>query len=558
LSKFSLAKVFRSNPFNQAGYPMTEMNVNTFLASLGGTNRSPSGEVVNVETSLQTSTVWACLNLISTQIAINPLNLYQYDAKGSRSLAVDHDYFDLINSNPNPHQDAIAFRTAVQVHIDLTGNGYIEIQRDGAARVVALWHRASNRTKPVLQPNGVLFYETTDSAEGSPRRIEAYNMVHIMGMTMNGYIGLDPLYYFKGSIGAKLAMDKFAARFFANDATPSGILSTAASVKPEDKTKMREDWQQLQSGSQTHKTAILDNGLKYDKISATQDESQYLQTKVEVSKEIAAFFGVQGYAVGLLDKGIKANVEQQAQDLYNYCLRPRMAKWEKAFSHKLFSTKGRSAGRYFVEYDVFKLLHPDDTSLEQTITSATQNGGMTPNEGRALRGFNPVGPEGDQLYIQLNMQTLEQANSVVPVVGQPDTELLLEQEENSLSRTGATYRGLFKDGVQRVMKGNRDYKAVYRCLWPTLESISKAAQMGKKLDDSAECNKAVEKLIEGMEHRAKKWAEEDIESICSDELRRVAKSLIFAVNQDVANQKSRADVAQLEADAAEQESEDVE
>jgi len=36
-----------------------------------------------------------------------------------------------------------------------------------------------------------------------------------------------------------------------------------------------------------------------------------------------------------------------------------------------------------------------------------QNGWMTINEIRQMENLNPIGPEGDQHYIQMNMQTLE-------------------------------------------------------------------------------------------------------------------------------------------------------
>jgi hypothetical protein len=327
-------------------------------------------------------------------------------------------------------------------------------------------------------------------------------------------------------------------------------------LKPEDKTKARTDWESLQGVHNQRRVAVLDEEMKFQQISVTQTDSQFSESKIEIAKEIAASFGVQGYAVGLLDKGIKANVEQAAQDLYNYCLRPRMAKWEKAFTRKLFSSRGRSAGRYVVQYDVFKLLHPDDASIQTSIQSSIQNGIICPNEGRAWLGLNSIGPKGDTHYIQLNMQTLELANATGPVDDQPDTELALEQEENSLPRLGASYRGLFKDGVSRLLKTTtRDYKAVYRCLWPTLDAMSQAASQ-TIAGPHPECDKAVEDLITKIEHRAKKWAESDLEVIVYEEMKRVATALIYAVNRDEANAKSATIVAQLSTDKTDTETGD--
>lgn len=544
-----IGRILRGNPLNVPGAIDNLMTVNAFLESFGGQHRSDSGEVVNIHTSLQVSTVWACVNLISQQIAINPLDLFQIDADGNKSEASSHDYFDLIVNNPNPEQNSIDFRTAVQMSIELTGNGYIEIQRNNGGRVIALWHRSSEKTKPFRLNNDQLVYLTLDDKGDKDRMIRLEDMIHLKGTTLNGYTGLNALEFFRGPIGGKLAMDKYGNRFFANNATPSGILTLPVKAKPEDKPKMRADWEMQQVGSNQHRINILDQGATFTPITIAQNDAQYLESKTEIAKEIAAFFGVQGYAVGLLDKGIKANVEQQAQDLYNYCLRPRMAKWEKAFTTKLFNTRGRSAGRYAVHFDVFKLLHPDDASIQTSIQSSIQNGIITPNEGRTWLGLNSMGPVGDRHYIQLNMQTLEVANTVVPDNGQPDKELALEAEENSLPKlSGSQHRDMFTKGIaQLIQSPNRDYKAVYKCLWPAIETMSQIANQSLN-GEHPECDKAVEELLSKIEHRAKKWSEEDIATITEDEFKRTQTKFIYAVNSDLAAAKSKRDVAALEAE----------
>jgi HK97 family phage portal protein len=551
-----LDKIFRNNPFNNPAYPMNAMNVNTFLETLGGWHKSDSGEIVTPHTAMHTATVFACVKIISEKISTIPLFMYQLDGNSSRTLASDHDYFDLICNRPNPEQDAIQFRTAVMFSLLLWGNGYIELQRDNANRIVAMWHRHASRTGPYRKLTGELAYMTSDSDQGTPREIKAADMIHLMGGTFDGYIGVSPITYAKSSIGSNIAMDKFGGRFFANNATPQMALLTKMKVKPEVKAEMRTAWEALQSGSNQHRVAILDNDVELKQMSISQSDSQFLESKMASKREIAAMYGVPGHMVGDVEKGIKANVEQQAQDFLSTCLEPWLSKWEKALTCKLFAAKGRSAGRHIVQFDTRKLLRPDAASRQSYYQSMIQNGVLSPNEVRDLEQYNSIGADGDGHYIQLNMQSLALANSTDPTPNGPDLELGEELESNSLpKRLGQNYRGLFKDGVQRILKsGSKDYKNVYRCLWPTLDALATAAQSGVSTsDDNSECTKAVEKLLKGMSHRAEQWTDEQIEQICTDELKRVAKSLIFAVHADQANEKARKIVAQLDADDAEQE-----
>jgi HK97 family phage portal protein len=550
-----LNRIFRSNPFNNPNYPMTTENVNGWLDMMGGSH-SDSGELVNTHNAMQTTTVWACVNFISSQMAVNSLFLYEVDEEGNKTLAADHDYFDLLTKRPNQEMDAASFRTAVQVSALLHGNGYIELVRNNAARVVAMWPRSGHCTRPARLPSGDYGFITSDSDDGRERFVSAENMIRIMGLTVDGRSGLSPIMYHAQTIGRKIAMEKFGARFFANSATPSGILSTTQKVKPEDKTKMRSDWEALQSGRNQHRVAVLDQELKFQQISIPQDEAQYLETLNATDKQIAQMYAVPAAAIGLLDKGIKANVEQQMRDAYNYCLRPWMERWEIAFNTTLFASVGRSAGRYIVEYSTRKLLMGDNESRLKYYQSMIQNGVLSPNEVRNLEGYNQI-PDGNGHYIQLNMQTLAFANTTDPVPDGPNTELAMEMEENNFKRLGASYRGLFKDGVRRfIRRGAADKKTAALCLWPVLESIAIGMRQNSALEDTEvltsteETYKAIAKLVDGFAHRSKEWAEADVDKICTTELKRAVKSLIFATGQDVANHLSRKAVAELEAEDA--------
>jgi ADP-heptose:LPS heptosyltransferase len=56
---------------------------------------------------------------------------------------------------------------------------------------------------------------------------------------------------------------------------------------------------------------------------------------------------------------------------------------------------------------------------------------MTVNEVRELENLNPIGPEGDQHFIQLNMTTLEKAGQEPPAVEPPAVEIEDSQEDDA-------------------------------------------------------------------------------------------------------------------------------
>ena len=67
----------------------------------------------------------------------------------------------------------------------------------------------------------------------------------------------------KNAIGMALATEEYGAKFFANGASPSGVLEHPGNIK--DPTKLRESWNSLfQGSSNSHKIAILEEGVRPD------------------------------------------------------------------------------------------------------------------------------------------------------------------------------------------------------------------------------------------------------------------------------------------------------
>ena len=83
--------------------------------------------------------------------------------------------------------------------------------------------------------------------------------------------------------------------------------------------------------------------------------------------------------------------------------------------------------RYFAEHSVSGLLRGDHASRSAYYVSALTHGWMTVNEVRELENLNPIGPEGDQHFVQLNMTTLEKAASESEPQPEPPLPLIAEE-----------------------------------------------------------------------------------------------------------------------------------
>jgi hypothetical protein len=104
-----------------------------------------------------------------------------------------------------------------------------------------------------------------------------------------------------------------------------------------------------------------------------------------------------------LERSTYSNIEVQGTEFVQHCLLPHLKRWEAAISRDLIVDDER----YFAEHSVSGLLRGDHASRSAYYVSALQNGWMTINEIRELENLNPIGPEGDKHFVQLNMTTLD-------------------------------------------------------------------------------------------------------------------------------------------------------
>jgi HK97 family phage portal protein len=429
-------------------------------------------------------------------------------------LAERHPLYSLLTLSPNPEMSAMVLKQSVTAQTLLWGAGYIELQRNGAGNIVAMWPRGAWATRPVRsQKTGVLEYETSDNHEHATKYISQENMIYLPYVSLDGMVGMSPISCARRAFGTGLSLDKFGARFFGNFATPKLALEVPNKMKPEDKARARSDWEMQQSGANQHRLAILDNGQKLTQLSIPPEDAQFLQTHQMSDRRICAMFGVPPHMAGDLDKAIKSNVEQQGIEVLQYTLSPMLTRWKQELQRKLFPTIGRSAGRYVIGFDVRDLLRPDAASRQSYYQSGIQNGYLTQNEVREEEGYNPYEEGvGSQPSIQLNMQPL--ANMLGAQV-QKDDDQAIPQQNSLASRLARVYLPLFSDGMSRFLhRSKRDQAGLLACVGPCLESVSVTLRGPAVVPNESlsELARQVERLLVCSEQWDADKAEEELQT----------------------------------------------
>lgn len=409
---------------------------------------STSGKRVNERSSMQMTAVYSCVRILSEAVASLPLHFYKYEENGSKVKAIDHPLYRILHDEPNPEMTSFVFRETLMTHLLLWGNAYAQVIRNGKGEVVALYPLMPDRMKVDRDEHGTLYYEyqvSQDDAptnKGSSVKLSPDEVMHIPGLGFDGLVGYSPIAMAKNAIGLAIAAEEYGSKFYANGAAPSGVLEHPGTLK--DPSKVRDSWSQTFGGSaNSHKVAVLEEGMKYTPISISPNEAQFLETRKFQIDEIARIFRVPPHMVGDLEKSSFSNIEQQSLEFVKYTLDPWVSRWEQNMMRSLLSDEEKK--KYFIKFNVDGLLRGDYQSRMNGYATARQNGWMSANDIRELENLDRIPAElgGDLYLINGNMTKLEDAGifaiSSTASNGEEENNeeqevLELEESQNSKSR----------------------------------------------------------------------------------------------------------------------------
>lgn len=435
-----------------------------------------SGVDVTHDLALQNMSVLGCVRLISEVEAMLPLITYQRLERG-KARANSYYLYSLLRDVPNPEMTAMTYRQTVTGHVALRGNGLSEIEWDNAGRAKALWPMNPDRVVRMERRGGKLFYVYTlpTSVGGYDVGLPAENILHIRWFTTNGLWSLSPIQLARNSIGTALAAQEYMGRFFSNNAEPGIVLKTEKELSDKAYNRVKGDWEARHQGLEnSHRLAILEEGLEVEKLGVDNKDSELLQLLGFGTAEIARLYGISLDMLAESDKAATyASVEQFGERFVKYTMQPWLVRWEQEIARSLLTPTERKS--YFVEHLVDALLRADLQTRYEAFVKGINNGFLSPNEAREIENMNPY--EGGDVYLApLNLASIDQVSQLDQPAGgvrflggadapkveqrsqQPAAEPVNEHEQRALRSVGSrrrlmiSQRRVIHDTAARVLR----------------------------------------------------------------------------------------------------------
>lgn len=357
---------------------------------------------VSADTQLQIAAAFSAIRLISETVGTLPLHLYRKTRKG-REKALDDPRYGLVHDQPNEYMTAVEWKEAMAVSICTMGQAYNFVSRfESSGRIVSIQPVHKSRVKPEIKDDGSVRYRLTLRNGMELADLQRRDICPVRGFGGVGELeGYAPHKLHSNSLALSVAVEKYGAEFFGSGARPTGILTTQADFKQENRDSirlafakyMRESWLKGE-------LPVLDSSTTYTAITTPNNEAQFIETRKLQVAEIARIYRVPLHLLMELDKASYNNGEQANKHFLDYTLLSYLKRIEQALNSCLLTAAEQKTLNF--EFDVRGLLRGDSTQRAQYYVAMRNAGAITQNEIRELENM-PVMDGADDLLVPLNM-----------------------------------------------------------------------------------------------------------------------------------------------------------
>jgi HK97 family phage portal protein len=362
-----------------------------------------SGNITS-EAFLTFSAVYACVRIISEDISKLPINFYDVDAAGDRSLNRTYPTNALLRK-PNPYQNRVQFIEAFVISYLLTGNTYVMKRYDGRGIVNRMDVLNPRAVTPYITPEGDIFYRI--GAQNIAGIVEATivparDIIHhrLQISPIYPLLGVTPIYAAAASSTAGQAILSNSQNFFQNGGRPAGVLTAPGKISEVLAKRLKEDWDTNYGATRTGKTAVLGEGLEFKQVSMTYVDAQVIEQLRWSIEDVARVFRVPPFMIGDLSKSNFKTVESISRSYLNGCLSYHISAIQCSLD-EAFEFNGTME----TELDIDAILKAEIDVRYQAYGEALRTGWQCINDVRRSEGMAPI-EKGNEPLVQAQMRPL--------------------------------------------------------------------------------------------------------------------------------------------------------
>lgn len=362
--------------------------------------------------AMKISTVNRCVEVLSNSMAVLPLYIMN---EGNKKRLEDHRLGRVLWGRANEAMTSFDYNRLMLCNQILRGNAYAWIVRDG---------RTGYPTELIPLPpdyvtirfdgDGHLWYVFTHPVTGQVYWLRNEDVLHYKAYSEDGVEGISVLRRAALTLDTARSAQRYENSVWRSGGQPSGILTTdsdlgdeyevvqpdGTKVMVDPKEQIRRSWEAVHRGAHNAmRVAVLDLGLKYQPISMTNTDAQFVESNEVRVADVCRFFGVPLHLVYAGKQSYQSN-EQNGIEYVNYTLLSYETQWDQEDTYKLL-LPGERAGRVRIKRELKVFLKGDTAAQAAWYQAMRILGVYNANEIRALDD-RPAITGGNAYYASLN------------------------------------------------------------------------------------------------------------------------------------------------------------
>ena len=335
-------------------------------AGNGNSIRTKSGAMVGPRRALGLSAWYSGVRYLAETVASLPIHTYR-DTREGRDRRSDPPWL----SRPDvelPWQQLVEFWMMSLLH---KGNAYAWKLRNMADQVVGLRELHPDCVTVGQAPDGTKRFLIDDDEYPYSTR----DVLHIPGLAYNGRVGLNPIQYQADTLGGIVAADDYSSRFFGAGTHLGGVITVGGPLTKEQREATADEWRAFHEGLiNAHKTGVLSNGSRYERISLNAADSQLIESRKYGVTEIARILRIPPHKLYDLERATFSNIEHQSIEAVVDSIRPWAVRLE---AHINFDPDLVPRGS-FSEFELEGLLRGDSAARATFYSQGISAGWLAP------------------------------------------------------------------------------------------------------------------------------------------------------------------------------------
>jgi len=360
---------------------------------------------INANNAQKIATVFSCVNIKANALAVIPIKTYKIGKNGKEEYK-KHSLYNLLRYEPNPTLVSSLYKKIISQDLDLRGNHYSQIVRNGLGEIISL--------NPLIADNMSLTISTSGKKlfVYSEQPIPANKILHIYDIPdATGHKGLSKIEYAKQTLEFANNTSAHGNKLFKNSATPSGAFETDGTLGEEAFKNLKESIEKKYSGLENSgRPLLLEGGLKFKPLTITNSDSEWLASRKFNREEIGALFGVPASMLNDPTAVAYGNLEAKFMEFYSGTVFPLTTILEEQFRQSLLTPEQKKNVSIKFKYNT--MLRVDTATRAEYYQTRFNIGSMSPNEIREYEDENTF-EGGDERYVQLNLSTVQNLNKGV-------------------------------------------------------------------------------------------------------------------------------------------------